>query len=200
MSLRKEHKYRLSYGDIHIFKERLLSIGMKPLFKDREVNSLYFDNQYFSMFSDSEEGVLPRKKIRVRWYNNDSNFSQETKISSIEGRFKTSNKISDILDTEQVLPRHLVDEQYGFLKPALLITYHRQYYVLNQLRITFDQNILYRPPKSLSPLHQNDTECVAEVKAPIDCDSDYIEKIISQPIARFSKYSRGLLAIGQLPR
>ena len=46
------------------------------------------------MFVDSEEGVLPRKKVRVRWYNNDlTNLQYEEKTSSIEGRFKLSNKI-----------------------------------------------------------------------------------------------------------
>jgi hypothetical protein len=198
MSLRKEYKYRLSYGNINLFKEKLLRIGMEPLFKGRTVNSLYFDTKDFSMFSDSEEGILPRKKIRVRWYDAETSFSKETKISSVEGRFKTSKKISDISSISQVLSKCYVDEQYGFLRPVLFITYHRKYYVLNQLRITFDQNILYKSPNSLSFLYQRDTECVAEVKAPIDCGSDYIQKIISQPSARFSKYSRGMLEIGQL--
>ena len=43
------------------------------------------------MYRDSVEGSVPRKKIRIRNYPNtdDKNYYLETKISSIEGRFKT---------------------------------------------------------------------------------------------------------------
>ena len=37
-----------------------------------------------------------------------------------------------------------------------------------------------------------DAECVMEVKAPIDCDDDYIKGLIPHSTSRFSKYSRGL--------
>ena len=43
------------------------------------------------MYLDSEDGCLPRKKIRVRTYpenKNDSEYFFETKISSVEGRYK----------------------------------------------------------------------------------------------------------------
>ena len=46
------------------------------------------------MYLDSEDGCLPRKKIRIRFYpNQNSGFNLETKISSVEGRFKSSKKI-----------------------------------------------------------------------------------------------------------
>ena len=52
-------------------------------------SSIYFDNRTLDMFSDSEEGNLPRKKIRLRSYPPNSNKKNlEIKISSIEGRFK----------------------------------------------------------------------------------------------------------------
>ena len=44
-------------------KQSLLIKGMKPLFEKRNVNSIYFDNSNLDMFSQSEEGVLPRKKL-----------------------------------------------------------------------------------------------------------------------------------------
>ena len=31
-----------------------------------------------------------------------------------------------------------------------------------------------------------------EIKAPIGCDDDYIQKLINHSTSRFSKYSRGL--------
>ena len=48
------------------------------------------------MYTDSIEGLTPRKKIRVRNYptTQDANLYLEIKISSVEGRFKT-RKIVD---------------------------------------------------------------------------------------------------------
>ena len=65
------------------------------------------------MFADSEEGVLPRKKVRVRWYNNDlSDLQYEEKTSSIEGRFKLSNKIDK--DTfNQMYAKGILNALYG---------------------------------------------------------------------------------------
>ena len=69
MTFRKEKKYRLTKYEFYKLKDILTSSGMKSLFEPRKVNSLYFDTPELAMFLDSEEGVLPRKKIRVRWYN-----------------------------------------------------------------------------------------------------------------------------------
>ena len=90
MSFRKEKKIRLSYGDFFKIQNEMISKGFVELHPTRIVNSLYFDNENLSFFVDSEEGVLPRKKIRVRWYDDDFNFTKETKISSIEGRYKST--------------------------------------------------------------------------------------------------------------
>jgi len=69
MSFRSETKFRLSYGDHYLLKSNLLSLGMQQLYPSRIINSEYFDTDKLQMFLDSEEGVLPRKKIRVRWYH-----------------------------------------------------------------------------------------------------------------------------------
>ena len=72
MSFRNEKKYRLSYGDLYELKSQLISVGMKKLYPDRQINSEYLDTKELKMFSDSEEGILPRKKIRIRWYKDKS--------------------------------------------------------------------------------------------------------------------------------
>ena len=93
MSFRKEKKAALTHSDLIVLKEKLLSKGMKSLYPSRRINSLYFDTRGFRMFEESEEGLTPRKKIRIRWYNESSTYSLEKKISSIEGRFKETEKI-----------------------------------------------------------------------------------------------------------
>ena len=90
MSFRKEKKFRLTLSDQKILKSSLLTLGMRELFPSRIINSTYFDTDHLDMYINSEEGILPRKKIRVRWYGTKKSLKKETKVSSIEGRYKLS--------------------------------------------------------------------------------------------------------------
>tara|TARA_B100000700_G_C14992807_1_gene832178 strand:- start:67 stop:660 length:594 start_codon:yes stop_codon:yes gene_type:complete len=193
MSFRKEKKYRLTYSDIAEVQKLLFKNGMKRLYPPRSVNSCYFDSEDLLFYHDSEEGVLPRKKVRIRWYNDNNDLNKEVKISSLEGRFKVSKKFDRIKKIDDLFNLTLFDSTYGKLIPILLVTYERFYFTLNNVRITFDKNISYTNIKSKTHQLVNDDECVMEVKVPINCSDDYIDKIISQPTSRFSKYSRGLL-------
>ena len=87
----------------------------------------------------------------------------------------------------------IFDKLYGELIPVLIISYEREYFSFNNLRITFDKNISYTFIKSISKPTFKDSECVMEVKVPIDCDDGYIENLIHLPTSRFSKYTRGCL-------
>mgnify|MGYP001192522190 CR=1 FL=1 len=193
MSFRKEKKYRLTYSDIAVVQQLLFKNGMKELYPSRIINSCYFDTENMSLFHDSEEGVLPRKKVRIRWYDNNLNLNKEIKISSLEGRHKVSKKFNKINKIEDLYNLNLFDETYGKLIPTLIVSYKRFYFNLDKLRITFDKNISYLNIKT--KIHQkiNDDECVMEAKVPLECSDDYIDKMISQSTSRFSKYSRGLL-------
>ena len=193
MSFRKEKKYLVSYNEIIFIKKELFQAGMNSLYPSRLINSCYFDKPELKLFNESEEGILPRKKIRIRWYNRSNVFTEETKISSIEGRFKLSKKILNINKSEQLYKTKIFDKFYGELSPVLIVQYEREYFLYNNLRITFDKNILYTNISSSSKPTFRDNECVIEVKAPIDCDDDYIENLIHRPTSRFSKYSRGCL-------
>lgn len=193
MSFRKEKKFRLSISDMFNLKEELFLGGMEELHEPRFVNSCYFDNYLLSMLHESEEGVLPRKKIRIRWYNEDSNFTKETKISSIEGRYKYTEKMNQINTVNELIKTSIYDQSYGYLLPTLIVSYRREYYTYKDLRITMDNSIKYADLRK--DIHQDytDDESVMEIKTSIETPDDYIEQVISQPTARFSKYSRGLL-------
>ena len=96
MTFRIEKKLFIKKDNLLDFKEKILSIGTKDLYKSRKVQSIYFDNMNKDMYNDSIEGLNPRKKIRVRNYPDNINkyFLLEYKISSIEGRFKVNKEIS----------------------------------------------------------------------------------------------------------
>ena len=94
MSFRKERKFRLSHSDFLKLKVSLFKKGMKELHDERVVSSLYFDTLGLFFYKASEEGTLPRRKFRVRWYNDDkAKLFIEKKISSVEGRYKTSTPL-----------------------------------------------------------------------------------------------------------
>ncbi len=193
MSFRKENKYRLSFSDLATVKKQLFQAGMIFLHPSRLINSCYFDNSELKSFHESEEGVVPRKKFRIRWYNKSNIFTKEIKISSIEGRFKYQKKILNIHKSDELFDIKIFDKLYGELIPVLIISYEREYFSFNDLRITFDKNISYTFIKSFSKPTFKDSECVMEVKVPIDCDDGYIENLIHLPTSRFSKYTRGYL-------
>ena len=95
MSFRIEEKILVNENDNFLVKKFLKLNSAKKLYNSRVVKSLYFDNNSFDMFQNSEEGIVPRKKIRIRSYPKFNNkFFLEIKISSVEGRFKKSNEIS----------------------------------------------------------------------------------------------------------
>ena len=77
-----------------IKREALISLMILNEHSDRIVSSTYFDNDKLSMFHHSEEGIVPRKKLRLRSYSKNAHETTDTllekKITSPEGRFKVS--------------------------------------------------------------------------------------------------------------
>jgi len=193
MSFRKEKKFRLSNYDLVLLKKILIQAGLKTLYPSRIIFSEYLDTDNLQMFSDSEEGVLPRKKIRIRWYDNSKEKNLETKISSTEGRFKLSKKYLNNYNLKNML-----DPVYGKIYPSIIIKYLREYYFLNNLRITIDTKILYNDVRKNGTSSAQDRENVLEVKANNEISDDYIAKIIPYPTSRFSKYCRGVSFLGRM--
>ena len=76
MTFRIEEKLLLNTHQIHEFKKWINSKNSKKIYNNRMVRSIYFENNVDQMFGDSEEGCVPRKKIRVRNYPN-NNYSKD---------------------------------------------------------------------------------------------------------------------------
>ena len=192
MSFRIEKKFKLTKFEQKSLKESLIMRGMKELYPKRAINSCYFDSHDLRCFYDSDEGVLPRKKIRLRWYENKKKITKEIKVSSIEGRFKTSENFYDYKFLEK-LNFSIYDKDYGNLYPKIIISYYREYYLLKNIRITFDSNIKYTNLNCLnSGFYFNDQESVMEVKADLSNSLTKLEGFIDLPTSRFSKYCRGI--------
>ena len=193
MSFRIENKYEISSDNLKNFYTFLKENNSKELFSKRVINSIYFDNENKNSFLDSEEGTIPRKKIRLRFYGKNSiddvkEAQFEIKINSIEGRFKTSERITYF---KKILQQNFYDDLYGICKPLVLISYTREYYSMEKFRITFDRDIYYAKYNGLSKTFCPN-ECIMEVKSPNLDEENYLEEKFPFRKIRYSKYCNSI--------
>ena len=190
MSFRIEEKIIVNENDNFLVKKFLKLNSAKKLYNSRVVKSLYFDNNSFDMFQNSEEGIVPRKKIRIRSYPKFNNkFFLEIKISSVEGRFKKSNEISETQCLE-LIKNGIFDKQYGHCKPKIYVKYLREYYIMKNTRITYDKDIEYLNVQQRILGKENSR--VLELKPNKDKNTD--ELFLDFPFSRirYSKYCFGI--------
>ena len=191
MSFRIEEKLLINFNQIFDLKKWLSDKKYYKLYPDRKIKSLYFDNLNNQMFSDSEEGITPRKKIRIRNYPNSKNqqFFFEKKISSPDGRFK-EKKILNNNEFEILKKYGYFDDYYKSCHPKLFVEYLREYYDVNICRLTIDTHINYTEFKK-SNYTKSDPYVAVEIKANIKSSLDQLLKEFPFQRVRFSKYSRG---------
>ena len=187
MSFRIEEKLSIDNNRIIDFKNFLTKKTAKPIYQRRKIQSLYFENLNYEMYTDSIEGLTPRKKIRIRNYPETGDNKQylEIKISSVEGRFKTRKTI-DKNKFDNIRERGILDSQYGLCKPCLYVIYEREYFKINDVRISIDNNISYKMyPKSI---YKKDESSIVEIKTSIKNNLDELTEDFPFQKNRFSKY------------
>ena len=194
MSFRTEEKIKIDPSRIPRFLSWLADSGASILYPCRRIISVYLDNDRLAMYHDSEEGVLPRKKLRFRRYEpsriHAAMGSLETKISSVEGRFKTSVPLVELPDLATF---SLIDNQYGICHPRVTVSYLRSYYIVNGLRLTIDQDLSYQSIVMNRSVFTVFDPCVAiEVKGPHHLSPDILAEAVPWDRARFSKYCRAV--------
>ena len=190
MSFRIEEKLFIKKIQIFEFKDYIFKRKAKILYPRRQIKSLYFDNLKGDMYRDSIEGTTPRKKIRVRCYPNNKNQSLylETKISSVEGRYKKSSKIEK--SKFSVLKKiGIFDKQYGICKPTINVSYIREYFQLDDVRIVIDENINYE--QFFGNIIEKDQDSIVEIKTNFNKNKDDLINDFPFQRIRFSKYCNG---------
>ena len=190
MSFRIEQKLLVNKDRIFSFKEWLVKNNSKKIFPDRKIKSIYFENHYSQMFLDSEEGCVPRKKIRIRSYPRADKKTKnlEIKISSIEGRFKKQLNINES-NYISFINNGYFDQQYGICLPRLEVNYLREYHLLFGIRVTIDKNINYKKTIKNS-LSLKDEQEIIELKTNNSTSIDYLLNSFPIEKIRFSKYCR----------
>ena len=191
MSFRIEEKLYIKPEHIIEFKKFLIKHSAKKIYHPRIIKSLYFDNLDLDMYNDSVEGLVPRKKIRIRKYPNESdkNFYLEIKNSSVEGRYKTRSVIN-MERVDYFKKFGLFDNQYGPCFPNLYVIYKREYSIIDDVRISIDRDITYKNYKTNTIC--NDGNAIVEIKTSIKKNLDDLIELFPFQRIRFSKYCNGI--------
>jgi len=188
MSFRIENKYKIQTNKLSSLYEWIYKNNGIRLFPKRNILSIYFDNSNLSLYNDSIEGVVPRKKIRLRTYNNSNtsnqNYNLEIKINSVEGRFKTSEKIKEHV---KLLKVGYYDKKYGLCYPIVEIKYLREYFQIFGIRITLDTRIKFKSFNKMKN-YNNYEKIILETKTQNTTISNYIDEKFFFEKIKFSKY------------
>ena len=159
---RHEIKFKISNAAAEVLKQKLSLILSKDnygYYKDGSylIKSLYFDDLDSSSYYEKMDGILYRKKYRIRIYNNDESFirlekkmkhdnmtAKEQMLISKDIYSKILNgKINDIDNAEGLLKEFLGEVRTKNLIPSIIVCYHRTAFIypVSDVRITFDSNI-----------------------------------------------------------
>ena len=110
-------------------------------YKDRIINSIYYDTENFNSAKDNLAGISKRRKYRIRWYdNNDNIFNYEIKVKNNNLGNKFSLTSNDVKKKSEDLfsykNEYLKKDENRFfldqinsldLKPKLKVSYLRSY-------------------------------------------------------------------------
>ena len=194
MNFRIENKYKIDVLKIDELYNYFVSNFAKVLYPRRKISSIYFDNNILSSYDESIEGIVPRKKIRLRTYTDKkifdlkNVFNLEVKINSVEGRLK---KITKDVDHLKLLNTGILDPIYGLMKPVIEVTYMREYYLIHNLRITLDTKINYKIFNKRKSTILNE-EAILEIKSDNLDNLNYIDEKFNLMKTRYSKYSNAI--------
>lgn len=159
-SYRHEVKYLISENTANLLKYKLSLIMKKDEHYDDYYNirSLYFDDIYNTFYHEKIDGIIDRKKYRIRIYNLDDTFiSVEIKGKNNDLSFKdrdiiTKEEYDYLINKEydkininnrKILKDLIKNMKYKNIIPKVVVDYRRLAFVydIDDTRITFDENI-----------------------------------------------------------
>ena len=160
---RYELKFILEPNKMFHLLEWIKFLGAKEKYATRINNSIYFDDSEKSAFRENLLGAPQRKKIRIRWYENNykdlSNLNLE--IKEREGRLNRKKTIplekflplinkKPIWEINEKIQKFIRDTNpentilQQILLPELFIKYQRSYFeTKDSIRFTFDSDIQF---------------------------------------------------------
>ena len=168
------------------------------------MNSVYFDDFNFSSYKNNVEGNTKRLKVRIRWYNeNSDNLNLEIKNNNGFLGWKNTYKLNYIDGINNVLNNYsnskLENTINNVLKknvfPVIKTKYQREYYEYNHdtIRATIDTKLEYLSTRINFKIAY-DKE-ILEFKYPVTKDKLFRENIIKNNKFRFQKFSKYVVGV-----
>ena len=137
---RIEKKYIFKKNKYYSIINYLKQYKIKKMYPDRYIHSLYFDNTKYKLFFDTVEGILPRKKIRLRKYyssNREKYFLTNDDCSHFENSSFEEKKVLILEDKKtyknnykNIIKMNFVSD-IGYLRPVIEIYYKDLIFLLN---------------------------------------------------------------------
>lgn len=167
---RYEYKYLLTLLQYRQLMDKLEKHITADEYKESTILSLYYDTKEKTLIRRSLEQPAYKEKLRLRSYGvagEDTRVYVELKKKYDGIVYKrrvgmTSSEAESYLETHECGRKNQITEEidyfmkhYGSIEPSMMLTYNRSAYVARDdenLRITFDSDILYRE-KDLSVKH-----------------------------------------------
>ena len=190
-------------------------LGFRPAFPDRTVQSLYFDSHSLDDLDDGLSGASSRRKVRLRWYGEDSDATAatlEVKCKHNELGIKLSHPIAlpaplneiELESLSRIIARQLPAEIAPHCEsssvPTIQLRYRREYMVSadGRVRVTFDRDIRVYDQLGCSRLNSRRASpfpeiVVMEVKYAAEDNEEVLTRLEHLPtrMTRLSKYSIG---------
>lgn len=161
LKFRHECKHEINRADQIALRQRLRQIARPDEHAPGElykVCGLYFDTPGDKALREKEDGISPREKFRLRYYNDDLTVIRLEKKSKIgglgnkQGALLTQGEVQGILDgdwewmlhSDQALLRELyLKMKAQGLRPKSIVEYQREAFVYppGNVRVTLDSDI-----------------------------------------------------------
>jgi len=173
----------------------ILKNNFKKQFNDRFVNSIYFDSSDYQDYHESIEGTVPRKKIRLRWYDNDFNLRSKNYVEIKKTLDNSKDKLVKTLSKEINYNNKLknyFNSIYNYRKiVTVLVSYKRSYFADNfGNRVTIDRSLKYFKLNEDFKIigKYSSKKNILELKINTDLDYSKFTNYYTGNIVRFSKY------------
>ena len=170
-------------------------------FSDRQVNSIYFDDENYTSIKQNIDGISEKKKYRLRWYGDFKIITKLAHKKGIECKEKNfdlpemSNlNLLDYNDVEKI--ELLINNNFNFknkLFPILTTHYLRSYFISSNklVRSTVDRNLksllLYKN-RNLNIIKEAG-DIILEFKYDLNLD-EYVRSNLGNISSRLSKNSK----------
>ncbi len=210
---RYERKYVTDKLEVGELQDYVLSHPglFKQIYYPRQVMSIYFDTEELDYYQQNELGVQQRRKVRVRWYEHESQSSVmqiEVKVRDGEimkkAKFLLSKRVAevDLDEVKKLVEKELMGlvEEVFILKPVVVVGYERRYFLSESLRvrITLDADLRFQTMGDWQAgrITSEWGLKVLECKYEVESDFEFVRVAERLPL-RVSKSSKYVMGVQQ---